>query len=83
MNLQQTADSLTNLYIWKKKYRLELVLYLPDWWVLLRGFDLTEENNTNGCLSSPMSRSLAMGHMKLVFSSSHVFSLWPSPISTV
>lgn len=59
-----------------------MTVYLPDW-NLLSCAALTEENNTNGCLSSPMSRSLAMGHMKLVFSSSHAWSPWPSPISTV
>lgn len=55
-----------------KDFQIWKMSYLPDWWILLSGLVLTEENNTNGCLSSSMSRSLAMGHMKSVFSSSHV-----------
>jgi len=51
---------------------IQIAVYLPDCWILLTGLVQTEENNTNGCLSLPVSRSLAMGHMKLVFSSSHV-----------
>lgn len=63
------------------------MLYLPDVWILLTESRLTGENNTNGCLSSPASSSLAMGHMKLVFPSSHVHLLFssarlPSPTSS-